>query len=155
MGKLRVYVDTSVFGGCFDEEFAEASRTFLRQVESGRFTLVSSALVQEELEPAPAHVQEIFAEYIDAAELVDVSEDTIALRQAYMDAKIVPEKALTDALHVALATSSQCDILVSWNFQHIVHYRRIPLYNAVNVLHGYGSISIYSPLEVIEYEENL
>jgi hypothetical protein len=56
-----------------------------------------------------------------------------------------------DALHVAISTISGCDLIVSWNFKHIVHFDKIPKYNAVNVLNGYGRIGIYSPLEVIKY----
>ena len=52
---------------------------------------------------------------------------------------------------VASATVSGCAMIVSWNFKHIVNYEKIPLYSAVNTLQGYGSISIYSPLEVIAY----
>ncbi len=58
-----------------------------------------------------------------------------------------------DALHVALATVSRASLIVSWNFKHIVNFQKIPMYNAVNTLHGYRGISIYSPLEVIEYED--
>src|SRR3989304_5908939 len=62
-------------------------------------------------------------------------------------------KYSNDALHVALATVTNCKIIVSWNFKHIVHFKKIPLYNAVNILQGYEQIAIYSPLEVIRYEE--
>ena len=41
----------------------------------------------------------------------------------------------------------------SWNFRHIVNFQKIPRYNAVNTLNGYKEIAIYSPLEVIEYED--
>ena len=70
-----------------------------------------------------------------------------------MDAKIVTQKSVTDAMHVALATVSKCSTIVSWNFRHIVHFDKIPLYNAVNMLNGYPAIAIYSPLEVIDYDE--
>jgi hypothetical protein len=57
-----------------------------------------------------------------------------------------------DALHVAVATASDCSLIVSWNFKHIVHFEKIPLYNAVNTLRGHAHIGIFSPLEVIQYE---
>ena len=56
-------------------------------------------------------------------------------------------------MHVAVATVANCDVIVSWNFKHIVHYQKIPLFNAVNVLEGYNSIWIHSPQEVIAYED--
>ena len=60
---------------------------------------------------------------------------------------------MDDALHVAIATVSGCDIIVSWNFKHIVHYDKIALYNAVNRINGYKDIFINSPAEVIDYED--
>jgi len=153
VNRPRVYADTSVFGGCFDKEFSDPSLRFFSQVEEGRFRLVTSALVAQEIESAPANVQELSAIYLATAEVADITDEAILLRKAYIEAGILSERALADALHVAVATTTDCEMIVSWNFQHIVHFRKIPLYNAVNTLHGYGSIAIYSPLEVIEYEQ--
>ncbi len=150
---LRVYADTSVFGGVFDEEFEEASQIFFNQVQSGRFQLVTSAIVQGELERAPAEVQNFFDEMLELMEIVDISDEALQLQRAYLDAKIISQRWSVDALHVALATVAECSVIVSWNFRHIVHSEKIPLYNAVNTLEGYASIAIYSPLEVISYEE--
>ena len=150
---LRVYADTSVFGGVFDEEFKEASRVFFNQVQSGRFHLVTSAIVQEELERAPAEVRNFFDEMLELMEIVDVSDEALRLQRAYLNAEIISQRWSADALHVALATVTECSMVVSWNFRHIVHFEKIPLYNAVNTLEGYASIAIYSPREVIAYEE--
>jgi predicted nucleic acid-binding protein len=149
----RVYIDTSVFGGVFDNVFEKASQDFFDQIKNGQFTLVTSAVVQEEIVPAPQGVKDFFDTLLPYAEIVDITEEALKLRQAYLDAKIVSAKYSNDALHVALATVSDCPIIVSWNFKHIVHYQKIPLYNAVNILHDYNQISIYSPLEVIKYED--
>ncbi len=51
-----------------------------------------------------------------------------------------------------LATVAGCRLIISWNFKHIVHFQKIPLYRAVNALKGYAEINIYSPPEVINYE---
>ena len=152
MPPIRVYADTSVFGGVFDAEFQAASQAFFDQVRSGQFQLVTSAIVQEEISPAPPQVQEFFAGMLDSMEVADISEDALGLRAAYLDARIVSSKWSDDALHVAIATTSSCSVIVSWNFKHIVHFEKIPLYNAVNTLKGYSHIGIFSPLEVIRYE---
>ena len=152
MPPIRVYADTSVFGGVFDEEFQTASRIFFDQVRSGRFRLMTSAIVQEEISPAPVEVQEFFAGMLSSMEIADVSEEALGLRAAYLDAQIVSPKWSDDALHVAIATTSGCSLIVSWNFKHIVHFEKIPLYNAVNTLKGYSHVGIFSPLEVIHYE---
>ena len=44
-------------------------------------------------------------------------------------------------------------MVVSWNFKHIVHFKKIPLCNAINTLNGYSHIDIFSPPEVIEYDD--
>jgi predicted nucleic acid-binding protein len=150
---IRVYADTSVFGGVFDEEFSEASRSFFQQVRAGRFQLVTSPLVLEEIELAPDEVQQFFDEMLEITEIVDISESALQLRQAFLDAGIVTPKSAADALHVALATVAACSLIISWNFKHIVHFQKIPLYRAVNTIKGYPKISIYSPLEVISDEE--
>lgn len=149
----RVYADTSVFGGVFDEEFRAASTTFFDQVRRGRFALVTSALVRREVLAAPQNVQELFIELLAVAELVEIPVEAERLQQAYVSAGIVAERWVADALHVALATVAGCTMIVSWNFRHIVNFRRIPLYNAVNTLHGYGNIAIFSPPEVIADED--
>jgi predicted nucleic acid-binding protein len=150
---LRVYADTSVIGGVFDEEFAEASRAFFEQVRSGRFRLVTSAVVVKEIEAAPKAVQDFFDEFAVDAEVVEVTEEVLRLQQAYLDAGILSPQWSADALHVALAAVSRCSVIVSWNFQHIVHFRKIPLYTAITTVHGYAGLSIHSPAEVIAYED--
>ena len=150
---IRVYADTSVFGGVFDKEFMNPSRMFFDQVKSGKFRLVTSAVVEKEIALGPLNVQSLFLEQIKTAEKCPVSDEGIALRNAYIKAGIVDVKSIDDALHVALATISGCGLIVSWNFKHIVNFQKIPLYNSVNGKRGYHAISIYSPLEVIESEE--
>lgn len=152
MNNVRVYIDTSVFGGPFDKEFENSSRVFFEQIQNGEFTIVTSAVVQSEILEAPQNVKDFFNELLPLAEIVEVTEPALKLRDAYLKAKIVSKKYADDALHVALATVSNCSIIVSWNFKHIVHFEKIPLYNAINILQGFHQISIHSPLEVIKYE---
>jgi predicted nucleic acid-binding protein len=153
MRPLRIYLDTCVFGGTFDQEFSGVTQAFFAQVRSGRFTLVVSALVQEELLDAPQPVRDLFAEMLTWTTVVPFSREAIELQQAYLDAGVLTQKWADDALHVAMATVMNCSYIVSWNFKHIVHSEKIPRYNAVNEIHGYRPLAIYSPLEVIHYEE--
>ena len=153
MRRIRVYAETSVFGGVFDEEFEHASRTFFGQVRDGRFELFTSAIVQAELDPAPERVKNYFTDMLAMMHIEEVSVETIRLRDAYLGAEIVTPKASDDALHVALATVTECACIVSWNFRQIVHFTKIPLYNGVNLSQGYPELAIYSPREVIEYED--
>ncbi len=153
MKSIRVYADTSVFGGVHDDEFKEPSLTFFAQVRSRQFILVTSAVVQDEIMAAPLAVRRFFDEMLGFAEVTEVSASALNLRDAYLQAKIVATKHSDDALHVAVATVAGCTLIVSWNFQHIVHFQKIPLYNAMNTLGGYQQIAIFSPREVIRYED--
>ena len=115
--------------------------------------LITSAVVQAEIEPSPENVRKLFDEMIVMADMVHVDSATLALQESYLREGIVTSNSFDDALHVALATTAKCDLIVSWNFKHIVHFEKIPKYNAVNILQGYSKIGIFSPLEVIAYED--
>lgn len=151
---MKIYADTSVFGGIFDEAFAEPSKQLFAEIDAERFLLVTSAIVEAEIEPAPEKIRAFFSRYAATAEIAQVTQEALLLQQAYISCGVVTPKSAEDALHVSLATVSQCSLIVSWNFKHIVHFDKIPKYNAVNILNGYGQIGIYSPLEVIHYDSD-
>lgn len=150
---MRIYADTSVFGGVFDDAFAEPSRVFFEQVRCNRFELISSALVVDELAAAPHKVRTFFLDLAGYVHIKAISREAIQLRDAYLAAGIVGPASHDDAQHVALATVLDCWAIVSWNFRHIVHAQKIPYYNGVNQVQGYKSIAVHTPQEVIEYEE--
>jgi predicted nucleic acid-binding protein len=143
----RVYIDTSVFGGILDEEFAEATGRFFERATRGEFSLIVSTSVMLELRSAPQSVRDEF-ERIGGITELPVSPDVERLADAYLAAGVLGTASRADALHVAAATVAGADLIVSWNFKHIVNYSRIRKYNAVNALNGYRSIEIRSPAEV-------
>ncbi len=143
--ETKVYADTSFFGGAFDSEFSAPSRQFFDEVDAGLFNLVISPVVEEELEQAPEPIRSFFAKYADSTQGVEISQEAISLQLQYIELGVVSERSLADALHVAIATVSGCQLIVSWNFKDIVHFQKIPKYKAVNVLNGYAHIDIHSP----------
>jgi hypothetical protein len=150
MKRLRIYADTSVFGGCFDTEFAVESRRLFEEVGQGRFVLVVSPVTTRELDRAPVTVQEVLGALpASQVEYVRLSEETDALRDAYVAAGIVGPASVRDAEHIAAASVAGVDMVVSWNFRHIVHYDKIAGYHAINLLHGYPTPFIYSPKEMV------
>jgi predicted nucleic acid-binding protein len=153
MRPLRVYIDTSVLGAVFDDEFKETTTAFFDQAREGKFVILLSALVEDEIYNAPEEVQRFFDSVLEYAEIITPSHQALLLQKAYLDAGVVTEKWAGDAMHVATASVEECDVIVSWNFRHIVHYDKKRKYNALNILHGYDSIDILTPAEVIEYEE--
>ena len=147
---LRVYVDASVIGGCFDSEFDAESRALVKMAEDGKTILVVSDLLVGELQGAPEAVRSFFTSLPPSIiEPLGLSEEADRLHMAYMDAGIVGRGSEDDAQHVANATVAKVDVLVSWNMRHIVHLDKIRMYNAVNLAKGYSLLSIYTPREVI------
>lgn len=145
----RLYLDTSVIGGCFDAEFAEDSRRVVEAVLSGRARLLFSEIVEAELLNAPEPVRRLFAELPESArERIAFTPEVEALAREYVARGVVPEAWLEDCRHVAAATVARADAIVSWNFRHIVKLDKIKGYNEVNLLNGYGVLTIVSPREV-------
>ncbi len=154
MKRLRVYADTSVFGGCFDDEFAVESQLFFSAIRAGKYILVVSTTTIAELRKAPEYVRAVLAELPqDAIEMLYFNEQIVYLRDAYLAAGLLKPENKADAEHIASASVADVDFVVSWNFKHIVHYEKIAGYQAVNLLNGYKEIRIYSPKEVVESEE--
>ncbi len=155
MRKIRVYVDTSVFGGTEDEEFVVASRRFFDRVRKNEFVVLISQITVDELASAPAKVQSLLRELPgDSLMFVPADPEAMALAQAYLDANILGKSSLADAIHVATATVAGADLILSWNFRHIVNYDRIHKYNGVNAMKGYPPIEIHSPMEMTDADEN-
>lgn len=149
----RIYVDTSVLGGCEDDEFRAASRRLLETFTAGKLTLVLSELTLRELETAPEGVRAVLgqvpSQHIEALALSAEAEE---LAGVYITEGAVGERMRADALHIALATVSRVDVLVSWNFRHIVNLRQIHAFNAVNLKRGYPLLEIRTPREVLSDE---
>ena len=153
--KLRVYADTSVIGGCEDEEFREPSRQLIDRFALGEMTLVLSALTLRELEAAPAQVREILGVVPSQhTEVLDLSEEAEVLAAKYIERGVLSSKMLADALHIAAATLAGVDVLVSWNFKHVVNLHRIQAYNEVNRDMGYEALDIRTPREIYDDEQD-
>ncbi len=154
MKTQRIYLDTSVIGGCFDAKFEVWSNALIDDIRSGLFSGVTSEVVEAEISDAPKNVQEKFIEFLNMnPEILRVDWETFELVDKYLQHEILPERFRNDMLHIALATIADVDILVSWNFRHIVRYDKIRQFNAVNLQHGYHVLDIYSPMEVTSYEK--
>src|SRR4029077_14801480 len=151
---LRVYVDTSVIGGCFDPEFSLWSNRLGQDFHAGRFLPVVSSVVASELEFAPQQVRTKFEEILRLEPgFLEPTEEVVNLSEVYAGHGALPPKFRNDLLHIALATVANVDVLVSWNFKHIVRLEKIRIFNAVNLELGYKPLQIHSPQEVASYEK--
>ena len=153
-GKLRVYADTSVIGGCLDEEFSGPSRRLIERCARGDATLVVSDLTLDELENAPRAVQDVLGNLgAGAYEVISVNQEIRALAEGYIESGALGAKMRSDARHIAAATVARVDVLASWNFRHIVNSRRIRLYNEVNRRMRYPETDVLSPKQLEEEPE--
>ena len=148
----RFYIDTSVVGGYFDEEFKEATQGLFQRLENGEIIFVISNLLDLELIDAPKNVRELLLKYsADKFEKVSLTEEAIKLADTYIAEKVVGKTSLEDCRHIALATINRVDVLASWNFKHIVNLEKIKGYNSVNLRLGYQILEIRSPKDLIKY----
>ncbi|MCH9029088.1 MAG: PIN domain protein [Bacteroidetes bacterium] len=148
---MRIYVDTSVFGGCFDPEFEIWSNRIVDFFKIGKYKAVISEVSEFELKIAPKRIQQILLDIPKKnLEVTKLTDEAKQLSKHYIREKIVARKSLADTQHIAIATIQQVDLLVSWNFKHIVNYDKIRLYNAVNLKYGYKFLEIRNPRDLTD-----
>ena len=108
----RIYVDTSVIGGCFDPEFAEWSNGLLQDFRNGTFQPLLSEVISAEIEEAPGEVQIIYAELLMLnADIMIVEESALELADEYQKRGILIPSFYNDGLHIAMATVAGADLL--------------------------------------------
>ena len=151
--KTRIYIDTSVVGGYFDEEFQEDTKRFYKWFEENDIVFVISDLLDIELINAPEKVRNSLGKYDNSKfERIKLSQESIVLANEYIKHKVVGISSLEDCRHIAMATVHKVDYVVSWNFKHIVNIDRIIGYNSVNLILGYEPVEIYTPFQLLNHE---
>ena len=151
--KLNLYIDTSVIGGYFDVEFEKETKILFKSVFNNEFHVIYSSITEDELLKAPEKVRLLLNSIPSENKTrIELTEEAVQLGDTYIAENVVGKTSREDCFHIALATIYKADILVSWNFKHIVNITRIRGYNAVNIKLGYTEIDIRSPKEVINYE---
>ncbi|MDE3144689.1 MAG: PIN domain protein [Bacteroidota bacterium] len=150
----RIYLDTSVFGGYFEPEFELWTKVLFGRVSKGEYKVLVSRLTDIELENAPRQVRDLANSLQQKnVEWLDITTQAVQLANKYIDEKVVGQTSHSDCIHIAIATLNYADVLVSWNFKHIVNHLRIRGYNAVNFKYGHKILDIRSPREILEYED--
>lgn len=148
--RQRIYLDTSVIGGCLDKEFQEWSKQLFEEFKAGKKIAVISDITLDELERARQEIRDIIKLIPDEhKEYIFNDEEVEKLADAYLKEGAITRKWREDALHIALATINKVDVLVSWNFKHIVNLDKIKKFNGVNLKHGYSILEIRNPRELL------
>lgn len=148
---VNVYTDTSVIGGCFDLEFKEWSLALFDEFTAGSKKIILSDLVLLELSHAREEIHSKLYE-VPLQHRIDLqtTDEAIKLAKTYISEGALTNKSFNDALHIALATINNAEVLASWNFKHIVNLDRIRLYNSINLRLGYRLIEIRTPREILK-----
>jgi predicted nucleic acid-binding protein len=153
--KKKIYIDTSVIGGCFDKEFETWSNQLMEEFIKGEKIAIISDITIQELELAPEKVQKKLDEIPpDNIEFMLTDIEAESLAQLYISEGAITPKSYQDALHIANATLKVVHALISWNFKHIVNLDRIKKYNGVNLKNGYGMLEIRTPREILNPQDD-
>ena len=123
------------------------------EFKNGSKIAVISDITLDELELAPKKVQGILKQIPDKyLKIVESNSETEELARHYIQKNVVSEKFYLDALHIAIPTYYNVNVLSSWNFKHIVNLGRIRKYNSVNLEMGYNILEIRSPRDILIIE---
>ena len=148
----RVYLDTSALVGCFDPEFAEWSSGLMQDFRNGLFKPLLSQVTATELQDAPEKVQAVYAELLTlGVEMNEATESALELADGTKSIASCPPPSFTMMVCTLRPTVGEADVLVSWNFKHIMRFDKIRLFNAVNLEYGYKPLQIFNPREVTTY----
>lgn len=147
-----VYIETTVPSYIFNDRYPEkqkVAKKLFDLIKRGRFEAYVSSTVIKELQAASEPRRSELVKLIKGIKSLPETEAAKSLTEKYLKEKIFPAKKRFDAAHVAIASVHGIDILLSWNFDHIVRLQTKRKVEAVNTLLGFKTPAIATPEEVI------
>ena len=159
MRKQKIYLETTLFNFYFDEDRGFAHKGTVKlfdDIAAGKYEVFTSRFVIDELNNAPKAKREKMLDLILKYDIpiLETTEEAVRIADLYIEEKIIPQKYRTDGLHIAIATVNDLDMIISMNFQHIVKRKTKIGTGNINTLNNYRAVEIYSPMEVIEDEND-
>ena len=157
--KIKVYLDTSVISYLDQQDAPEKmneTREVWEQIKSGQYEIFISDVVLRELSDCKdeAKRETLFSHLSEIKyHLITVDESTVALAEKIIDNGIMKKKNLDDCQHISAAILSNCDIIISWNFKHIVNVKTIRGIKVITTVEGYKDLLIYPPSALLSEEE--
>jgi predicted nucleic acid-binding protein len=150
MRKLKIYIDTSVISHLQHEDAPERMREtllFWEELKTGKYEVFISDVVLQEIENCYEPKQTDMFNYLEDInyEVLADSDEVWSLAKAYIENGILTQKRINDCLHIAFATVSKCDAVVSWNFRHMLRLSTIKGVRAVNAKNGY-----FEPIDILQ-----
>ena len=155
MRKLKLYLDTSTISHLFADDAPEKmvdTNLFWEDVISNKYDIFLSPLVIDELENChePKRSQMFSKLELVQFQILEKTDEVSRLAREYIAGGVLKEKSHDDCLHIAFAVVHDCDIIVSWNFRHLVNYKTINKVKIVNAINNYREISIINPTMLLE-----
>lgn len=159
MQKLKVYLDTSVISYLYQEDAQEKMQDTLQlweRFKEQQYEVYISDIVINEISDCTEEKLNILMDYMDQIEyhLIATDEDTVGLAEKFIDFGILKQKSFDDCQHIASAILAGCDIIISWNFKHIVNIKTIRGVKVITTLEGYKDLLIFPPSALLESEED-
>lgn len=158
MRKLKLYLETSVWNFFFANDAPEKrdiTERFFTSIKEDIYEIFISEVVIREINDAPEPKRKALFDLVNkyAPAELETAKEADELTKVYMDRGIVPKGKRDDAYHVAIATTSEMDAVITWNYQHLANLRKSELFNGVNLERGYTKrLEIVTPMEVSRYE---
>lgn len=154
---MKVYIETSVISYLA----ARPSRDILvaanQQVTQEwwqdrreKFDLYVSQLVEQEIGSGDAEAVTKRQQALQGCTFLDITSEAVDLAGKLIEQHAIPKQAAEDALHIAVATVSGMDYLLTWNFKHIANATLRANVELVCRLNGYEPPVICSPMELME-----
>ena len=158
MGKLRVYLDTSVISHLLQEDVPEKmadTRQLWEMFRNGKYDVYLSTVTLEELKGCSEPKQSQLFDYLGLIDytLVQIDDNVADISQQIIEMGILTQKSYDDCQHIGAAIVSECDCIISWNFKHIVNIKTIRGVRAITNLKGHKPIEILNPSVLLESEE--
>jgi len=149
MRKPSIYVETSVWSQAFADDAPEsrdATLEFLATARRGAYELFVSEVVLAEISRASDELAAQLGELVQGLGpgVLEFDEEIDALARSFLEHRALPASKVEDAQHVAVAVVNELDVLVSWNYRHLVNVRRREMFHQISVMNGY-----YKPLHVV------
>ncbi len=141
----KLYIDTSIIGGCFDDIFEQHSKLLIEQIKATKYEAYISGITLDELERAPLNVTDEYLKLKPYISILTLNSKARKLANKYITDGKFSSKFLADMQQIALATVHDIDVIASWNFKHMVNPDRVFVYNSINERAGYKPIQICSP----------
>jgi len=154
MKKLKIYLDTSVISHLDApdrSDWQEDTRKLWKSIEAGEYVAYLSPVGIGEVMDCSEPKRSVLLEYLSAIQYTELqkTDEVLELAARYLDAGILRQKSYDDCQHIAYACVYNCDMIISWNFKHLVNVKTITGVKSVNALAGYREMPIYTPTILI------